>query len=167
MIRSGSRRWNISRAGNSSATEGVHRDIYLLVSKDHGDSFAGFKLHPWEINACPMSSMAFAGNPTKVEGAWETGGQIYFANISGTNSVPVNAPGQGRGCKHPRIALAPDGKTLMVWTEGTIWGRGGSLAWQLYDPSGKVIGATGTTSGLPAWSFGAVAPIPNGFVVLS
>jgi hypothetical protein len=68
----------------------------------------------------------------------------------------VSAPGEGKGRKHPRIAIAGDSDTLMVWTEGTGWKRGGSLAWQLYDKSGKVIGEKRITAGVPAWSFGAV-----------
>jgi hypothetical protein len=154
------------RALYRSATEGVHRDIYLLTSHDHGRSFDGYKLHPWEINACPMSSMAFAETATKVEGAWETGGQVYFADLSRTNPAPVSAPEQGQGRKHPRIAIGPDGRTLMIWTEGTGWGRGGSMAWQLYDENHKVIGRKGNAPGLPAWSFGAVVTTPQGFVVL-
>jgi hypothetical protein len=60
--------------------------------------------------------------------------------------------------------MAPDGETLMVWTEGSGWARGGSLAWQLYDASGKVIGEKGTDPGVPMWSFGAVVTKPGGFV---
>jgi hypothetical protein len=33
----------------------------------------------------------------------------------------------------------------------TGWARGGSLAWQLYDPSGKVIGEKGTNPGVELW----------------
>jgi hypothetical protein len=54
----------------------------------------------------------------------------------------------------------------MVWTEGTGWARGGSLAWQLYDASGKVIGEKGTKPNVPACSFGAVVTKAGGFVVL-
>src|SRR5690242_1524798 len=59
-----------------SATENVHRDIYLLTSQDRGRSFQGRKLHTWDINACPMTSMDFSEIAGKVEGAWETGGQV-------------------------------------------------------------------------------------------
>ena len=55
-----------------SATENVHRDIYLLTSEDHARSFAARKLHEWNINACPMSSMAFTEADGRVEGAWES-----------------------------------------------------------------------------------------------
>jgi len=54
----------------------------------------------------------------------------------------------------------------MVWTEGTAWKRGGSLAWQLYDTSGQTIAEKYITSGVPAWSFGAVVAKENGFVIL-
>ena len=57
------------RALYRSATENVHRDIYLLASHDHARGFEGRKLHTWEVNACPMSSMGFAEAAGKVEGA--------------------------------------------------------------------------------------------------
>ena len=154
------------RALYRSATENVHRDIYLLTTHDHARSFEGRKLHTWEVNACPMSSMGFAEAAGKVEGAWETGGQVYFADLTRANAVPVSAPEEGKARKHPRIAMEPDGETLMVWTEGTGWARGGSLAWQLYDASGKVIGEKGTKPNVPACSFGAVVTKAGGFVVL-
>ena len=111
-------------------------------------------------------SMAFAEAAGKVEGAWETGGQVYFADLTRANAVPVSAPEEGKGRKHPRIAIASGGETLMVWTEGTGWARGGSLAWQLYDSNGKVIGEKGAVASVPAWSFGAVVTKAGGFVVL-
>jgi len=154
------------RALYRSATQSVHRDVYVLTSLDHAHSFEGRKLHPWEFNACPMSSMAFAEAAGKVEGAWETGGQVYFADLTNSQAIPTTAPQEGQGRKHPRIAIARGGETLMVWTEGTAWARGGSLAWQLFDASGKTIGDKGMKPGIPAWSFGAVTPTARGFVVI-
>jgi hypothetical protein len=149
-----------------SATENVHRDIYLLTATHSGDRFSGRKLDTWNINACPMTSMDFAQAGEKVEGAWETGGQVYFEDLTATNPAPVKAAGEGQNRKHPRIAIAPNGQTLMVWTEGTGWARGGSLAWQLYDAAGKPVGEKHSESGLPAWSFAAVVAKPGGFVIL-
>jgi hypothetical protein len=149
-----------------SATENVHRDIYLLTSHDQAQSFESRRLHPWEINACPMSSMAFSETAGKVEGAWETGGQVYVEDLTAQAASPVSAPGESKGNKHPRLASGSDGTTLLVWTEGTGWARGGSLAWQLYDGTGHSIGKKGTTAGLPAWSFGAVVAQPGGFIVI-
>jgi hypothetical protein len=149
-----------------SATGNIHRDVYLLTSQDHGRNFQGRELHPWEINACPMSSMAFSEISSKVEGAWETGGQVYFENLNDARAAPVSAPGESKGHKHPRIAMSPRGETLMAWTEGTGWARGGSLAWQLYDANGKPIGEKCIAAGVPAWSFGAVVSKPGGFVLI-
>src|ERR1035437_4476836 len=53
-----------------SATESVHRDIYLLTSQNQGQRFEGRLLHKWDINACPMSSMDIAENEDMVVGAW-------------------------------------------------------------------------------------------------
>jgi hypothetical protein len=149
-----------------SATENVHRDIYLLTSRDQARNFEGRLLHAWNINACPMSSMAFSEAAGKVEGAWETAGQVYFEELSGKSTEPVSAPGESKGHKHPRIAMAPNGHQLMVWTEGIGWGRGGSLAWQQYDAAGKPMGEKGTVAGLPAWSFGAVVAGRGGFMTI-
>jgi hypothetical protein len=149
-----------------SATDNVHRDIYLLTSRDQAQSFEGRKLHPWEINACPMSSMAFSEAAGKVEGAWETGGQVYYKDLTDTAAAPVSAPGESKGHKHPRLASGSDGTTLMTWTEGTGWARGGSLAWQLYDATSKPMGQKGTAAGVPTWSFGAVVAKPHGFLVV-
>ena len=149
-----------------SATEDVHRDIYLLTSADRGSTFSDRELHPWNINACPMSSMSFAEQQTKVEGAWETGGQVYFENVANRNAKPISAPGPNKGHKHPRIAIAPNGDTLLVWTEGTAWGKGGSLGWQAYDSAGTPLSEHGALAGLPAWSFAAVVSTRNGFLIL-
>jgi hypothetical protein len=151
-----------------SATESVHRDIYLLRSTDRGRSFQGKLLHKWNINACPMSSMDFADGGGTLVCAWETGGQVYWTRISGERSGdPIAAPGDGKGRKHPRLAVNSKGEVLFVWTEGTGWQKGGSLAYQLYDPAGRPTAETKQLPGIPTWSF--AAPVPradNGFSIL-
>ena len=146
-----------------AATANIHRDIYLLTSLHDARAFEGRKLDTWNINACPMTSMDFAQAGEKVEGAWETAGQVYFEDL--TAATKISAPEVGPNRKHPRIAIAPNGDTLMAWTEGTGWARGGSLAWQLYDAGGKPLGEKHTAPGLPAWTFGAVVAKPAGFIV--
>ena len=89
-----------------------------------------------------------------------------FRDLTKPNAAPVSAPGEGKGRKHPRIAIAPNGEMLMVWTEGTGWQRGGSVAWQLFDANGTAIAEGHTQAGSPAWSFAAVAAKPTGFVVI-
>ena len=153
-----------------SATEAVHRDIYLLTSTDQGRKFRGGLLHKWNINACPMSSMDIVESGRTLAGAWETGGQIYWARLDcegRCESQPLAAPGEGKGRKHPRLAVNQDGEVLLVWTEGTGWQKGGSLAWQMYDPSGQPTGSKGQHPGIPTWSFAAVmARRDNGFSIL-
>jgi hypothetical protein len=146
-----------------SATENVHRDIYLVASKDRGKSFEGSLVQRWQINACPMSSMSFAESGGTTLAAWETGGQVFYGKVSGAAvAKPIAAPGEGKGRKHPRLAMNSRGETILLWTEGMGWQRGGSLAWQLFDGNGKPIGEKGSAPGVPAWSFGAVAANPDG-----
>jgi hypothetical protein len=149
-----------------SATQNVHRDIYLLTSSAGRGRFEARELHPWNINACPMTSMDFAEGAGKVEGAWETGGQVFFENLTAPNNPPIGAGGEAKGRKHPRIAIAPNGDTLMAWAEATGWGRGGSLSWQVFDRDGKSCSEISKVQGLPAFSFGAVIAAKTGFVVL-
>ena len=154
-----------------SATESVHRDIWLIESADYGHSFHGGLIHKWDINACPMSSMDIAESGSELIGAWETAGQVYWArltrdgNIAGT---PIAAPGEGKGRKHPRIAIAPSGQILLVWTAGTGWQKGGSLAWQIFEASGQPLTDQRQVPGIPAWSFAAPVALPdNRFVIVS
>jgi hypothetical protein len=149
-----------------SATENVHRDIHLLSSQDQGVHFSDRRLHPWAINACPMSSMDFAEGQGKVEGAWETSGQVYFENVTDHAAQPISAPAPAKGHKHPRLAIAPAGETLLVWTDGTGWGRGGSIAWQMYNQSGAPMTAKGSELGLPPWSFAETTSTREGFLIL-
>jgi hypothetical protein len=146
-----------------SATESVHRDIYLLKSSDQGKSFEGRLVQKWEINACPMSSMDIAENGNIVVGAWETAGQVYWARLNVDGAIrPIPAPGDAKGRKHPRLAIHQNGDVLLVWTEGTGWQKGGSLAYQVYGHDGSPTTETARRPGIPAWSFAAAAPGANG-----
>jgi hypothetical protein len=149
-----------------SATESVHRDVYLLSSNDGGKMFQGKLLHKWNVNACPMSSMDLAQNAQVVVAAWETAGQVYWARIAGGSTLePVAAPGQATGRKHPRVALNERREMLLLWTEGTGWQKGGSFAYQRYDRTGQPVGETKRVPGIPAWSFAAAAATPDGFSI--
>jgi hypothetical protein len=153
-----------------SAIESVHRDVFVLVSGDRGASFRGGQLHPWRINACPMSSMALAEGPNGVVGAWETQGQVYFARLDPKrpeSSPALAAPGEPKGRKHPAVAVNRRGEVILVWTEGGAWGKGGSLAWQVFGRDGTPAAERGLRSGIPAWSFAAVfADAAGDFVIL-
>src|SRR5262249_636853 len=109
-------------------------------------------------------------NPTGVFGAWETAGQVYFGEIDTKGAripTPIAAPGDASTRKHPRLSVNADGHVLFVWTEGTAWSRGGSFAWQVFDPAGRHTGANGWNPGIPVWSHAAPIARPDGsFVVL-
>lgn len=153
-----------------SATAMTHRDMFLLESNDQGRTFRGSRVQPWEIGACPMTSMSIASTRSRVLGAWETAGQVYFGEIDSKAAripTPIAAPGEGGARKHPRLAANTNGDVLFVWTEGTAWARGGSVAWQMFDSSGRATAVKGTSAGIPVWSFAAPIPRPDGgFVIL-
>jgi hypothetical protein len=113
-----------------------------------------------------MSSATFAESAGGVLGAWETERQVYFARIDSTRpgiALPVPAPGEGENRKHPSIAINRRGETILVWTEGTAWQRGGDLAWQLFDRSGRPNGEKGRVEGgIPTWGLAAVVARPDG-----
>jgi hypothetical protein len=91
---------------------------------------------------------------------WETRGEIQARGIGGGASiVKVSA---GRGAKHPCAAVNRDGETLITWTEGTGWQRGGKLLWRLFDREGKPVGEIGHRDDLAAWNVGACLARPDG-----
>ena len=153
-----------------SATNLTNRDVYVVTSRDGGRSFAGSRVQPWSLNACPMTSMSLAAASDRVMAAWETAGQVYMGSVdSAAGTVPVTtaAPGDGAGRKHPRLAIGPGGESMLVWTERTGWARGGAIAWQGFDNTGHPTAASGSAPSLPVWSFAAVAAQPGGgFVVI-
>lgn len=153
-----------------AATQRENRDMYLLTSDNRGQSFSGTLLDKWKLNACPMSSAALADGTTGLLAAWETQGQVYFASLDPKKPqslAPIPATGTAGKSRHPALAVNPRGETLLVWTEGTGWKRGGSLAWQLYDSQGKPMGEKGEMAGIPVWSFAAVvAEKDGGFTII-
>jgi hypothetical protein len=156
------------------AANGSERGMVLLRSDCAGGEKAAYKrtaLQEWRIQACPMSSAAFAAQPSTAgpmdpRMVWETEGQVWLATLStlhGSVSTPVAPAGNSAKRKHPRVAVNRKGETLMVWTEGTGWNKGGSLAWQVFDAANKPIdGARGTQQGVPVWSFAAAVALPDG-----
>jgi len=152
-----------------AATAGVDRDIYFLTSSDRGQTFRGARIHPWKINACPMTSTSFARAGTRLLGAWETEAKIFVGELdpAGPSALNVREPAPSAALKkHPRLAVNARGESLVVWAEGTGWARGGSVAWQLLDQKGERTTVSGLLPGVPKWSFAAVVPRRDGgFVV--
>jgi hypothetical protein len=148
-----------------AAAGGVHRDMTLLVSNDLGRTFRSARVYPWQLDACPMTSADLTGAAKGVLAAWETAGEVYFADVEPAStklSAAHAAPGQADDRKHPAIAANSNGETVMVWTEGTAWMKGGSLAWQVFDPQGRPIGSEGHAPNVPVWDAPSVFADPRG-----
>jgi hypothetical protein len=157
------------RAGNiytvfRAARAKENRDSMLLVSRDHGGTFAPTTLQPWKATQCPMSLPSITEGAGRVMLAWETGSQVQFAAV-GQHEM---ASPMGRGSrKHPITAVNDRGETLLAWSEGTGWERGGAVEWQLFDGEGRPAGAIGHADGLPVWGLpAAVADKEGNFVIL-
>ena len=142
-----------------AAAESIHRDMTLLISTDHGAMFRETTVGPWELNACPMSTAYLSEGGKRVLAAWETAGQVYFDSVDPVSIKPsaaIAAPGDSNKRKHPAVAASVNGQVLLVWTEGTGWSKGGSLAWQLFDDAGKLATAEGFAPGVPVWGLPSV-----------
>jgi hypothetical protein len=148
-----------------SATQNVHRDIYLLRSVDTGKTFSVARLHPWDNNACPMSGMAFIEAHDEVFGAWETQTQVFFApvnhGIDAAKAAIISPPGDNPKRKYPALARSRRGETLLAWVDGSGWQRGGVLGWQIFDCNGRPSVACKVRRDVPVWSFPAVFCHPD------
>jgi hypothetical protein len=148
-----------------SATQNIHRDIYLLRSSDSGRTFTAARLHPWELNACPMSSMDLVESGGEVLGAWETQTQVYFApvgrGVEAARKSIGSPPGENPKRKYPALVRNRRGETLLAWVEGSGWQRGGTLGWQVFDASGRPGAVCTTVRNVAVWSFPAVFAGPD------
>jgi len=152
-----------------TARELTHRDVHLLVAAGAGRPFREAGVDAWDVDACPMSSVAFAEGAGDVLGAWQTQEQIYFAALdpeAPARGERIAAPGTASRRKYPSLARGPSGLTLLVWAEGAGWKTSGSLAWQIFDRAGAPVGSPERGPSLPDWSFGtALARGDGGFAI--
>jgi hypothetical protein len=114
-----------------------------------------------------MSTMAFVEGQAGVIAAWETEAQIRFASLTASAARPIPHRVQGCvGAKHPAVAVDDKGQTLLAWTEGTAWQKGGALVWQVLDESGRATDQKGRVeSGIPVWGLPAVVATGGGFTI--
>lgn len=155
-----------------AAGESVHRDMYLLVSRNHGKSFQARELQPWNIGACPMSTASLAEANGRVVMSWETEKQVYFAFVDGGSGLAgrrVAAPGQGSNRKHPAVAIGNAGEVLLAWTEGTGWKKGGISEWCTFKDGSPQLSADTKQAPVPvpAWGFVTAVASKDQFFVIS
>jgi hypothetical protein len=154
-----------------TADQHINRNMTLLRVDPKSLSPQSQTVGEMQSAVCVMSTSALSNNPAGGElGAWEIDGQIFWASVSARADKfsAASVPGSAGGRKHPALAANSAGQTLVVWTEGTGWNKGGSIAWQIYDKSGAAMqGGSGGADRLPAW--GAPAAFARGdgsFVVV-
>ena len=155
-----------------AAGDNMNRDTILLVSRDKGATFESRTLDKWQLMACPLTTYSLSqGAPdSPIVGAWKTKEQVYFAALPSAPKSPLKpiaAPGMGDNRKYPIVTANANGDVLLAWTEGTSWGKGGSLAWQVFGKDGKATGDKGRAGGVATWSLlSAVARPDGGFTLI-
>jgi len=147
-----------------AATENTERGETLLVSRKPGAPFDVAYSDPWKAATCPMSSASLTVATSGALAAWETGNQVKFGAIDPTTlrvSMPVAQIAAGKR-KHPVAVNNKSGETLFVWTEGTAWAKGGSVAWQLYNKDGSASSERGRVeNGVAVWSLPTAVALPD------
>ncbi len=139
------------------------RDITLMTSRDGGVTFEPRNVGPWGINACPMSSASVVAAGTKTRAAWEAEGRVYTALLDDRSEALAVSEAKAR---HPALAVNARGETLVTWSVGTGWQKGGQLGWLVLDSAGKATGRRGMKPGVPVWSFTAAYAEGERFVIL-
>jgi hypothetical protein len=115
----------------------------------------------WHLTTFPMSSVTVTDGQ-QPRAAWENSGQVFFADLNristgdASDLIRTAAPGATGNRKHPAIATNARGASILVWTEGTGWKKGGSLAWQVFDRNGKPTAERGAAPDVPVWGLATV-----------
>jgi hypothetical protein len=147
-----------------NAANKTQRDMMLLTSRDGMSEFAGTPVHAWSIAACPMSSAALLASGQATRAVWETSGSIYTSLTNDFTKPLLLSPDSAR---HPALAVNARGETLVTWSLGTGWKRGGELGWVLLDAAGHPTPLRGEGKEVPVWSHtAAFADAAGNFVIL-
>jgi hypothetical protein len=147
-----------------AATDTVSRGMRMLQSSDGAETFKLSSVDEWKLSMCPMSTASILGTSKGFLGAWENNGKIGFGYL-GQNSSRQLSDKLPR--KHPVLATNHKGETLLAWTEGIGFGKGGGVGWQLFDDAGQATGAPQHAEGLSGHGYVAAIAMADGtFVVI-
>ena len=149
------------------AGDNIHRGMRLLTTADLGRTFGDQLIQPWDVGACPVATTSLGTGSRGTVVAWETEGQVQFADINQLDA-PVSPPGEARfRRKNPAVAVNARGDTILAWGDGPGWQSGGSLHWQLFDRGGRPSGEEGSRTGpIPASSVPTAVERPDGSFVI-
>ena len=140
----------------------VRRGQRLLTSTDAGRTFSDRLVHPWKVAACPVSTTSLFAGPAGPTLAWETQGQVYFADVDRIDAVR-SPPGRPRfRRKNPVVAANSRGETLLAWGDGPGFSFGGSLHWQVFDSAGRPVGKPGGGTGMIVSGSTSAAVVQDG-----
>jgi hypothetical protein len=145
-----------------TAYDMTNRDETLLISRDKGANFEIAYSHSWHLGTCPMSSATISEAAGQILAAAETHGRVFFVRLdpkTGKVSSPVSPETKA---KYPVVIGNSRGEILLAWAEGTGWGKGGAVAWQIYDRDGNPLSNKGHADGLKPWSLPTAFAEPNG-----
>jgi hypothetical protein len=146
-----------------NASSATQRDMILLSSREV-PAFSPAMLHPWSIAACPMSSAALISSQKSTRAAWESDGMIYSALLA---EKPQPLALSRSKARHPSLAVNNRGETLVAWSVGTGWQRGGKAEWTILDTTGRPSEIQNKAVEVPVWSHtAAFATAAGDFVIL-
>ncbi len=139
---------------------GIQKKIRPMVdlwSDDGGQTFQKTIFNPWEIEACPMSSVNLLPLKDAVLIASEQEGSIKLSRkpLNQSTMSPFSDQLSMWKGKHPSVATDPTGNVLVTWAEGAGWAKGGTLRWVILDKNGILISENerGEEPEVPVWSF--------------
>lgn len=129
---------------------GGSRDMWLASSRDSGKSFQAKKVGEgtWVLNACPMDGggLGVQANGDAVT-TWRREKQIFW-----TRGASFEAPGWTG--KDSALALDPEGKPVIVWTEG--------MRVMIFDGNVRELAAHGGFGAVAASAAGVLAAWESG-----
>ncbi|HZV36192.1 MAG TPA: hypothetical protein VFB72_16570, partial [Verrucomicrobiae bacterium] len=142
----------------------TQRNETLLLSNDRGATFEIVFSHDCRMAACPMSSSFLSWTPNGILAAAESQGMIYCFRVDPATGLHV-PPGlrlQAQG-KYPVAVGNARGRVLVTWIEGSSWGKGGTVAWQVFNQGdGYPVSNRAKAGAVPAWSFATAVTRPDG-----
>ena len=144
--------------------------MYLLTSNDRAGHFRGEAIHPWKLDACPMSGASLAEAGSSVLVAWETNGQVYFRRIDPKSEdvmPPVAPPGNSGTRKHPAVAGNAAARRSWSGPRGLAGRKGGRWYGRCSIGPGVPTEQRGRIEGgVPVWGLPTVVARPDGTFII-